>query len=220
VDDGRVISTGVLPAEGRRLHRSVALVTSALLAALSGVEGAHAAVWLVFKPLSAPPGATVRGFADNAPFPARVFLTSNLQASIPTDRVGVVGGDDGVLLDVPGSSPIRVSFVPLLIAPDLESGKGLPLVPVGELGADGKGNGRLIFTVPDLPPGPYASLVYYEETDSGPGQFIAGQVFRVEPKPEKERASVATILGASLGGFLLVVGFAFVILRRRRRLGH
>ena len=215
--DGRVISAGAVSAERRRLRRSAALVASVLLAALTGVEGAHAAVSLVFTPLSAPPGTTVRGFADNAPVPARVFLTSNLQASIPTDRVEV-GGDEGVLLDVPGASPIRVSFVPLLIAPDLESGKGLPLVPIGELRRDGKGNGRLTFTVPDVPPGPYASLLYYEETDAAPGQFIAGQVFEVEPKAADEKA-VAVILGASLLGLLLVTGLAFIILRRRRRVG-
>jgi hypothetical protein len=201
------------------LRRSVAPVIGVLVAAFGGAEPAYAAVSLVFKPLSAPPGVTVRGFVENAPFPARVFLTSNLQASIPTDRVEV-GGGDGVLLEVPGSSPIRVSFVPLLIAPDLESGEGLPLVLVGELRPDGKGNGSLTFTVPDLPPGPYASLVYYEETDAAPGQFIAGQVFRIEPRPAKDQPALAAILGASIGGFLLVTGLVFIFLRKRRRFCH
>ena len=201
------------------MRRSASFITIFLLVALSSVEGAYAAVTLVFKPLSAPPGATVRGFADNAPFPGRVFLTSNLQASIRTDRVKV-GGAEGILLDVPGSSPIRVSFVPLLIAPDLESGKGLPLVQIGELGPDGEGNGALTFTVPDLPSGSYASLLYYEEADGAPGQFIAGQVFKVEPKPENGLGDVAAILGAALGGVLLVAGVAFAIRRRRRCFGH
>jgi hypothetical protein len=207
----RVFSGG----ERRRLRRFAALLTL-LLAALGAVEGAHAAVWLVFEPLSAPPGATVRGFTEYAPFPARVFLTSNLQASIRSDRVEV-GGDEGIQLEVAGSAPIRVSFVPLLIAEDLQSGKGLPLVSIGELRPDGKGSGSLRFTVPDLPPGYHASLLYYEETDAAPGQFIAGQVFEVESKPAKERDAVAPILGASLAGFLLVAGSAFLILRRRRR---
>jgi hypothetical protein len=142
-----------------------------------------------------------------------------LQASIRSDRVEV-GGDKGIQLEVPGSSPVRVSFVPLLIAEDLESGKGLPLVSIGELRPDGKGGGSLSFTVPDLPPGYYASLLYYEETDAAPGQFLAGQVFEVEPKPAKERDAVVPVLGASFAGFLLVAGAAFLVLRRRRRFGH
>jgi len=219
VPNGRVISAGFLSAERRRLRRSIAVLTSVLFAALNGVEGAHAAVWLVFKPPSAPPGATVRGFTEYAPFPAQVLLSSNLQASIRSDRVEV-GGDEGIALDVAGSSPVRVSFVPLLIAEDLESGRGLPLVSIGELRRDGKGGGTLTFTVPDLPPGYYASLLYYKRPGDEAGEFIAGQAFEIEPKPAKKGDALVPVLGASFAGFLLVAGAAFLVLRRRRRFGH
>ncbi len=108
----------------------------ALLAVLAA-GSAHAALWLLFSRTSAEPG----------------------------DVVLVRTGGNGALLEAKRRGetrrwPLRVFMVSKADADSIRSTRDNRLKPLGRLSVDRKGNGRLRFATPNLPPGDYTTLIY------------------------------------------------------------
>lgn len=114
----------------------VIALLGALLAALAA-GSAHAALWLLFSKTSAEPG----------------------------DVVVVRTGGKGALLEAKRRGeakrwPLRVFMVAKADVDAIRSIRDSRLKALGRLTVDRKGNGRLRFVTPNLPPGDYATLIY------------------------------------------------------------
>jgi hypothetical protein len=135
-------SGGTLAARPDGSHNALVrrLIVIALLGALLAalVAGsAHAALGLLFSKTSAEPG----------------------------DVVFVRTGGNGALLQARRRGetkrwPLRVFMVAKADADSIRSTRDARLTPLGRLTVDPKGNGRLRFDTPNLPPGDYATLIY------------------------------------------------------------
>jgi hypothetical protein len=118
----------------RRLF--VITLLGALLAALAAGH-AHAALWLLFSK----------------------------RTTQPSDVVFVRTGGNGALLEAKKRGetkrwPLRVFMVAKADADSIRSTRDTRLKPLGRLTVDRRGNGRLRFATPNLPPGDYTTLIY------------------------------------------------------------
>jgi hypothetical protein len=135
-------------------------VAAAGVAALVAAPFATAALWVVYRPAAARPGATVE---------ART------------------GGRGAVQ---PGFAPIPVFLAPADATGEIRSPRDSRLVRIGALRIDDAGNGRFRFTVPDLPPGRYSTFLLCRECArfSAGRTFLPGDArpgaFRVLASPD------------------------------------
>lgn len=174
------------------LLRLVFLTMASAVAVSSTAPSSQAAVWLSFDPPKGPPGTTVRA-----------HTLGPAMAQIP-------------------SGSLSLFFAPKRIADSVESPRDPSLTPIGELRADDADVGRIVFTVPDLTPGRYMTVVYCESC--GGTVFTIGPFTVTEGKPPPVRSAAESgsrnapwAVAAGIAGVMLVVAVASLLVSRRRR---
>lgn len=148
---------------------------------------------------------------------ASLFLVLN-ETSGPAGTVvrGRTGGNGAFAEQV---SPLPTYFVDQASSDGVTSPDDARLVMVGQLVVDTSGNGTITFTVPSLPPGPYALMVYCPSC----AQTSAGRVmlsvaaFTITPGSANTAigppaSPLPTILGLALA-MAVLAGSAFAALR-------
>jgi hypothetical protein len=113
------------------VRRLVVLGLAALAVAALTAGIAQAALWLNFSRASAEPGGTV---------------------FVRTAGTGALSGAR--------KRPVRIFLAEAAVAAQIRSTRDRRLVPLGRLRVDRKGTGRLRFETPNLPPGPYKTLMH------------------------------------------------------------
>ena len=167
--------------------------------AVSTASSAQAAVWLSFDPPKGPPGTTVRAHTL------------------------------GPSMKLIPSGSLNLFFAPNRIADAVESPGDARLTPIGELRADDADVGRIVFKVPDLPPGTYMTVAYCEScagtvftigpfrvTEGGPPPAEGGRP-PVDSAAESESRTTPWAVPAAVAGVMLVVAVAILLVGHRRR---
>jgi hypothetical protein len=112
----------------------VLLAALAIVGALAGT--ASAALWLVFSRTTVAP---------------RDVVSARTGGRVAIGRAARAGAR---------KHPLRLFLVDQAAASSVTSVRDPRLVPLGRLAVDRKGNGRIQFTVPNVPPGDYTTLLY------------------------------------------------------------
>ena len=103
------------------------------------------------------------------------------------------------------------------MADSITSSQDSRLIPVGVLTANQAGESRMVFVVPDLPPGTYQGLIHCEPCArySFGRTMLPGEYFSVTPTALPETGVVPTYselpgIFAALVGLLLVVAGLYI----------
>lgn len=164
----------------RRTIFAAMLTLIAVLAALLRTQTAAAALWLIFEPSRAVPGATMQ---------ART------------------GGKGAFALVSQPSLPVFLIAKP--IADSVTSRDDKRLIPIGNLVVDNQKNGTLSFIVPNIPSGDYESLMHCEEcarSSAGRVMLPVGTFQVATALPNTREAPWPTIWSILLSSGLIVVG--------------